>query len=307
MTLAATAAPLEAELGLTAFVHARDLDSDAQVGLRSEDLVVTASVFKIPVLLEVCRQVAAGERAATDRIDLGAEDFQVLGGTGIAAFSDPISLSLRDLYLSMMNVSDNRATDVVMDLVGWDRIAATLAELGMTQTVLEGDTAALFASMRDDLGIEPGGSMDGVAKNRTREYRAIRAQDPRHSHRSTPEETTRLLGRIWNADGIDASACAEVRRVMGMQVYGHRLRTGFPGSVSVAGKTGTLSFIRNEAGVVTFPDGRRYAVAVFLRHRTADSVAPDLDRAIGTLGAAAVGELRGEEIVLEGPLDSDML
>lgn len=318
MNLIATAERLESDLDLTAHVHARDLASGAQVGLRCDDPVVSASVFKIPVLVEVCSQIATGQRGATDRITLEPGHFPTLGPTGYSVTSDAVSLSLRDLYLSMMTVSDNRATDVVMDLVGRERINARMLDLGLPGTVLERDCAGLFAQMRDDLRHDlrddlrdasgkasgdtdlPGDASDEPVRDE--ELAALltsdaivraRVLDANRTNRTTPAEATALLARIWTDDGLDPAATAEMRRILGLQVWPHRLRSGFPDEVRTSGKTGTLPSVRNEVGVVEYPDGGRYAVAVFLRTASAASVFPDADRAIGTLAAAAVAELRG--------------
>ncbi|WP_331271234.1 serine hydrolase [Arthrobacter sp. 35W] len=76
------------------------------------------------------------------------------------------------------------------------------------------------------------------------------------------------------------------------KIWPHRLSSGFPSDVLIAAKTGTVPAVRNEAGVVTYPDGRRYAVAVFTR---ADSLAdrlPDVDSSIGAAGHRVVEHLR---------------
>lgn len=283
---------LQERLGLTAHVHAVDLAEGTQVALRADDPVVAASVFKVPVLVEVCRQVAEGERSATDRVELAPDEFQVLGPTGLSVTSDPVSLSLRDLYLSMMTVSDNRATDVVLHLVGRHRVNATMTRLGLPGTVLEGDCRHLFAQLAEDLGVGSVEELDDSSRMLSTDVLATRPLDPNRSNRTTPRETTALLRRIWTADGLPEAACAEARRVLGLQVWPHRLRSGFEESVKVSWKTGTLAAVRNEVGVAEFPDGHRYAVAVFLRMATPASVAPDVDRAIGTLAAAAVSDLR---------------
>jgi beta-lactamase class A len=292
MGLQQTVDELEASTGMQAFVHAEELGGGGEVGARADDPVVSASVFKVPVLVEACRQTAAGAIDPARRVDLTADEFAVLGPTGIAQFTDPVSLSFRDLCLSMMTVSDNRATDVVMDILGVDRINTGMRELGLMRTVLEADCAGLFASMAEDLGLPADAPLDLFARGEEA-LLATRALDPERTNRTTPRETSRLFARLWNDDGIDPAACAEARRVLGLQVWPHRLRSGFPDdTIVVSGKTGTLPFVRNEAGVVKYPDGARYAVSVFLRLPTPSSVVPHFDRAIGELGAAAVAELR---------------
>jgi beta-lactamase class A len=84
-----------------------------------------------------------------------------------------------------------------------------------------------------------------------------------------------------------------MRRILSNQVWPHRLASGFPEDVvSTAGKTGTLVTVRNEAGVVTYPDGKRYAVAIFTRSHKIRSKNPGADAVIGAAARAAVTHLR---------------
>ncbi len=103
---------------------------------------------------------------------------------------------------------------------------------------------------------------------------------------------TALLTMIWRDEAAPAEACAEIRRIMALQVWPHRLTSGFPSGVTLAAKTGTLPAIRNEAGVVTYPDGSRYAVAVFTSARTYVDRQPMVDASIGKAAFCAVESLR---------------
>ncbi len=79
---------------------------------------------------------------------------------------------------------------------------------------------------------------------------------------------------------------------MALQLWPHRLTSGFPDAVHLAAKTGTLPGIRNEAGVVTYPDGRRYAVAVFTRAKKYEDRQPEVDSSIGRAAFRAIESLR---------------
>ena len=102
---------------------------------------------------------------------------------------------------------------------------------------------------------------------------------------------TGLLAAIWNDDAASTSACAEIRRIMALQVWPHRLTSGFPDGVTIAAKTGTLPGIRNEAGVITTAEAGRYAVAVFTRAHTFAYRLPAVDAAIGTAARLAIEAL----------------
>jgi beta-lactamase class A len=126
-------------------------------------------------------------------------------------------------------------------------------------------------------------------------YESVRAIDAKRTNRTTPREMTRLLSMIWRDEAGPPDACAEVRRIMGLQVWPHRLTSGFGDGVKLSAKTGTLPAIRNEAGVVELPDGSRYAVAVFTRANTYVWTQPAIDAAIGTAARLAVDELHGDK------------
>ena len=80
---------------------------------------------------------------------------------------------------------------------------------------------------------------------------------------------------------------------MAQQIWPHRLSSGFASDVAVAAKTGTLPAIRNEAGVVSLPDGRSFAVSVFTRASSLSGRLPAVDAAIGTAARLAVDHLSG--------------
>ncbi len=121
----------------------------------------------------------------------------------------------------------------------------------------------------------------------------LRALDPARSNRSTPRDMTRLLGAVWRDEACTPEHGAAMRRIMGLQVWPHRLASGFPfDDVHVAGKTGSLPTLRNEVGVVEYPDGGRYAVAVFTRTAHTAATLPAADAVIGTAARIAVDALR---------------
>lgn len=121
----------------------------------------------------------------------------------------------------------------------------------------------------------------------------LRVLDPLATNRSTPREMTRLLAGIWRDEVASEQSCAELRRILSLQVWPHRLSAGFPyDDVLVAGKTGTLPRLRNEVGVIEYPDGGRYAVAVFTRSASTAFTLPAADAAIGTAARLAVEHLR---------------
>ncbi|VVJ16491.1 Beta-lactamase class A-like and penicillin binding proteins (PBPs) superfamily [Amycolatopsis camponoti] len=256
--------------GVRGFLHARSLGSPVSVDVDADSPVVLASVVKVALAYEFARQVAAGQLDPTDRVHATAADR--LGGSGSAGFADDVSYSLRDAALLALSVSDNTAADLLFDRVGVANVRSLLAELGLTRTSVIGAPRDLLRTIIDD----------------TAAGLPLRALDPLRTSASTPREMTALLSALWS----DPGPGAQVLAWMSAQVSWHRLTAGFPPEVTVAAKTGTMPGIRNEIGVVTYPDGTAYAVAVFTVGGAETLRRPDIDRAIGDAARAAVDQLR---------------
>lgn len=274
------------------WLDALDIDSGATVGLHPEQTVVAASVFKVAVALEFYRQAASGSLVVTEAVRI-ADDNRTIGPTGLSNGHDPVIISLRDLASLMLSISDNAATDAIIARVGLGQINATLQALGLRRTSIVNDLRGLIASIIEDAGVP---SLDALwslpEEERDMRLGRCRALQPEQATRTTPRDMTRLLRAIWRDEAGPASACAAVRRLMGQQAS-HRLAVGFPDGIAVQAKSGSLmGRIRNEIGVVTYPDGRRYAIAVFTRSYRGASRQPAIDTAIGSVAALAVEQLR---------------
>ncbi|MEV6101773.1 serine hydrolase [Nocardia sp. NPDC051981] len=286
-------------VGARGYLHAREVDGDRELGLDADDPVVLASVFKIPVVLTYARQVVAGELDPAGRTRVTARDR--IGGVGTAGCADDVEMSWRDLALFALTMSDNAATDVLLRRVGVDAVRTVLAELGLRRTRIIGGCEDLFATMADELAaqfsaIDRTDLQALFAAATPDQFRALAVCDPDRTTASTPREITTLLASIWQDTAGPAPACEQVRTIMHQQIWPHRISSGFGDEVLIGAKTGTLPYIRNEAGVLTFPDGRRYAVAVFTVADSPAQRAPAIDTAIGEAARLAVSALRNEGV-----------
>jgi beta-lactamase class A len=286
--------------GADGWVHARAIDGDGERGLGEDELVVQASIFKIGVALELFRQAETGRIDAAERIRLRPGE-SAPGPTGLSNARDEVELSLRDCAYLMLTISDNAATDSVLDRVGIDHVSTTLRRLGLHKTTILGGCRALLDSVAADLGYETWRRAEEAYDEMTpselaetaRNRPPLRATNPDTATRTTPREATALLSAIWRDEAGPKEACAEVRRLMAQQLTRHRIASAFPSTVLVSAKSGSLfGEIRNEAGVVEYPDGGRYAVAVFTRSLSRDPRQPAIDAAIGETAQLAVELLR---------------
>ncbi|MEV4468975.1 serine hydrolase [Nonomuraea salmonea] len=271
--------------GVTGWLCAADVDTGHELGHGPDELLPTASMFKVPLLVEFCRQADAGLLDPATQVTVPAEG-RIPGPTGIAAMLDDVTISLRDLAYLMIAVSDNTSADTLLDLIGCDAVNAMLDGLGLTRTRVVQGAGEGNARMRDDTGhgwpyLDP----EDIAR--------LSALDPAHTNRSTPREMVRLFELIWRDEAASAESCAWMRSVLNMQVWPHRLASGFPyDDVAVSGKTGTYPTLRCESGVVEYPDGHRYAVSVFTRSFSTALIQPRADAVIGTAARMAVDHLR---------------
>ncbi|SDM43604.1 serine hydrolase [Allokutzneria albata] len=291
MTVAAEVAERFADAGVTGWLHAREIDGTREVSVGADTPVVLASVFKLPLLVAVFRAAETGEVDLAGRVTLdpGARSS---GPTGIGAMFDQVSMSVRDLALLAMSVSDNAAGDALVDLVGFEAINRVTESLGLTTTCVVQRSRELTESMVRDAGVADAGELAPLLTDR-RVLRTLSALRPESTNRSTPREMTALLAALWRDEAASPESCAAMRRLLGLQVWPHRLASGFPfDDVRVAGKTGTLPTLRNEVGVVEYPDGGRYAVAVFTASVRTSLTLPAADAVIGTAARVAVDHLR---------------
>ncbi|MFF9508321.1 serine hydrolase [Streptomyces sp. NPDC014724] len=282
------------EAGVEGFFFARDIDGERTIAVAADEPVCLASVFKIPVALAYAREAAAGRLERTERHEVDPKYRD--GGIGTSGCADPVGMSLRDLVHMMMTMSDNAATDVVLDRVGLDTVNVMLAELGRRQTHLIGGCLELTSSLFADLGVttevEAHARMAALTAQGPEKVMELSVCVPRRTTRGTARDIAELLALVWRDEAGPAEACAEVRAVMAQQIWPHRLSSGFDDGYRLAGKTGTLPGWRNEAGVVEALGGGRWAVAVFTRSDIPDFRNPRADRVIGQVARLAVDELR---------------
>jgi beta-lactamase class A len=267
-----------------------------------DELMTPASVMKIQIALAVESAIAADTLDGSQQRVL-SPDHRTAGPVGISLLRDEVGMSVRDLVAQMLTISDNVATDELIAIVGLDRINKLTVELGLTRTRITSD----LRSMLEDMAVEAGfddytalarhdptvtgpPSLDEV---RERLHRSA-ALDPTRGSRTTAADTVRLLQAIWTDAAAAPAACAAVRSAMGQQLTRHRIASGFGPDVTVAAKSGGLmGIVRNEAGVVGFPDGQQYVVAVFTRCAPGVTTDPaHIDAGIGRIARTLIDYLR---------------
>jgi beta-lactamase class A len=281
------------DAGTDGWLHAVPLVASParEVDVGADERVVMASVYKLPLLVALCRQFDSGLVDPLARVQINPASCTP-GPTGISSFLDPVTMSWRDLAASMITVSDSAAADVILGVVGLPYLQEALLDLGMTATKIVGGTADIEATLMRETGTSSTAQAFALLADNDG-ARTVSAYDPAYTSATTPRDMTRLLSLIWSDAAASTEQCAFMRRLLGMQVWQHRVRAGFPyAGVSVAGKTGTIGAVRNEVSVVSFPGEVPIAVAVFTFAARADMALPAVDAAIASAARLAVTDLR---------------
>jgi beta-lactamase class A len=297
---------LLSELGLTGAAYAAPVDGGEGVGFEEHDPVSPASVMKIQIGLAVEMLIAVGELDGVERRLLDSRR-RTPGPVGVSLMRDDVSMSLRDLVVAMLTVSDNVATDELIAVVGLEQINRLTARLGLVRTeivsTLQGQLDGIardagFADFRALAAHDP----DDAGPPSDQEIRNVIATsdaiNPGRGTRTTAAETVRLLRLIWTDTAAPSAACARVRWAMAHQLTRQRIASGFDSNAVIAAKSGgLLGVVRNEAGVVTFADGDSYAVAVFTRRPPDVRTDPArIDSAIGTIARSLIDRLRNTTV-----------
>jgi beta-lactamase class A len=282
--------------GCTGQLCIQSLDGDQEIAVDADREAVAASVFKVSVALEAETQFADGRLDRQQRVTLPAAS-RTPGPTGFSLFRDDVAVSVQDLVVAMLTISDNVATDALLHLVGIDAVNATSARLGLSASVITADLYTMINSIGSDAGfadfaaLQAWGSQPHSQDEEDQVDRRVRDGDaltPRRAIRTTPRDMAKLLRLIWSGQAGPPAACGRVRQIMSRQLTRHRLAAAFPPPARVSAKSGgLLGIVRNEVGVIEYPDGRGYAAAVFTQAKPRSSDAA-INAVIGTAAAAAV-------------------
>jgi beta-lactamase class A len=117
----------------TVRLYARNLDTSETYGIGENEKVRTASTIKLPIMATVFRAVAEGRANWDETITLREED-KVTGSGVLREFSNGLKLPLRDVVRMMIVVSDNTATNMVIERITADAVNAEMDRYGLAAT-----------------------------------------------------------------------------------------------------------------------------------------------------------------------------
>ena len=230
-----------------------DLTDQREFYLNADAIYPTASTIKIAVLAELYRQHERGSGAKLgDLYTVNAKDG--VGTEGILqAMSAGVSrITNRDLALLMVSLSDNSATNVLIDRVGMDNVNAWLVQLGLERTRLR------------------------------RHMLDVKAAQEGRENTATPRELVTMLRAIHEGRVFGKATTEDFIKMLSTQKSSYIPRL-LPADLMIANKPGNLDAVRNDAGIIFVP-GRPFAIAVMTTFAT-DGV--EAEESIGRIAHAA--------------------
>jgi beta-lactamase class A len=229
-----------------------DLTDGHKYLLHANDIYPQASSIKICVLAELYRQAQQGKLKLTDMYTVNAadlvQDSDIMGGLtpGVT------QITLRDLATMMVAVSDNSATNVLIDRVGMDNVNAFLSAQGLRDTCLR------------------------------RKMMDLKAAGEGRENISTPNEMATLLQALYQGKILNKEGTADFFKVLATHKDSWIPRN-LPDDLKIADKPGALEGVRNDSGVI-FVEKRPYILCVMTTYLRRER---DGEEAISNISLAA--------------------
>ena len=230
-TLEASLRSLIAASGAEVAVAFRTLDGRSEVLIDPDKPFHAASTMKVPVMIELFRQAKAGLVSLDQRLDIRNEFHSIVDGSPFKLSEGDDSdtavyaavgktLTLEQLDEAMITVSSNFAANLLIEKLGVEKIRATVTRLGA-----EG--------MQVLRGVEDQKAFDKGLNNST-----------------TARGLLVLLERLGHGRAVDRRSDAAMIAVLKRQKFNDAIPKGLPTGIEVAHKTGSITRIHHDAGIV---------------------------------------------------------
>ncbi|MDE2483205.1 MAG: serine hydrolase [bacterium] len=220
---------LVARLPAASAIEVLDLSTGLRVGYNAGESMPAASTIKIPVMVEVFRQMEAGRFDLQRRVTLLASD-KDYGSGDLCDEPSGTTYAVEDLLARMIDVSDNTATNMLIRLVGRANINATMRRLGLRHTRLTTDVRTNTWSVRQAL-------------------------------RSSPADMVHLLTLMAKRQLVDEWSSNEMISILEQDQINTLLPAALPDDVPIAHKTGSFFDTLNDVGIV-YANDAPYVIAV---------------------------------------------
>jgi beta-lactamase class A len=222
--------------------------------LNENESFPAASIIKLSILWAFFEQVETGRIQPDERISLDAAD--QVGGSGVLYTLAPgLNLTLLDLATLTITVSDNTATNILIDRLGLEAIGRTIANLGLTGTKLQ---RKMFDFERARLGFE---------------------------NLTTPADTAALLELMHQSNQLTPDSHQKMLYILEQQQFNERLSREWPDkdTIRFAHKTGTLPGRSEHDAGILYIDGRPFILVALTKNLTHSADAAHFCAQLGRL------------------------
>jgi len=248
-------------------VYVKHLETGESAAINENRFFQAASVFKIPILAALYRDVKVGKVSLQERIRL--EEVDLVNGSGIFKELIPgIDVTIKNLATMMIIVSDNVGTDKILNIVGKENVNQYMKEVGLNNTYIRFSCWELLCSCvglpPQRFSLELYNDINRRFKNGEIDYNSIVFQESIENNVTTAFDMALLLEKIANKQLISEKACDEMFEILEKQQFRNRIPYLLPATTVVAHKTGTVASVVNDAGIVQLPDNKgRFIITVF--------------------------------------------
>lgn len=225
----------------------KDVQTGESILINEREFFHAASTMKTPVMIEVYKQVAEGRFSLTDSIEVKNEFHSIVDGSTFSLSSEDdseqllyaqagIKRTLADLTYEMIIVSSNLATNIVIELVDAKKVTQTMRNLGAN------DIQVLR-------GVEDSKAFEQGLNNTTTAYDLMIIFEQL------------ALGNVVSPGASDAMIS-----ILKDQKFREIIPAQLPKDVVVAHKTGSITGVRHDSGIVFLPDGRKYVLVLLSKN-----------------------------------------
>ena len=230
-------------------VSARNLRTGEAVSIRGGETFPAASLVKVPVLVALLDEVGKGTIRLDERLSMIARDR--VGGSGVLQRMDAgLNPTVGDAAWLMTVISDNTATNLILDKIDIRTVWTKMEALGLPHTKIHSKTFLRATSVAMDSSVKYG---LGVA---------------------VPDEMVRLFALLHEGRAVSPAMDSLALAILRANEDGTKLARWLPAGVSVAHKSGEVDAARNDCGIVYGPDAP-VAVCVMTRENRDTSYAVD--------------------------------
>ena len=249
-------------------VAAKHLETDKRVSHNADTVFFTASTLKVPLLVELYRQVDADIIDVNQRINL-TDTLRVPGSGVLKELASGLQPTIYDLAMLMIIISDNTATDILYNRVGGNNINNTMRQLGLTHTHIPMTCRELLYSITG-LDVENPVHTYQLVSDRLKKGEFVLEGDgfsEDKSDVSSPNDMCHLLELIYNGDILSPQSREAVLDILKRQQLSTVIPHALPSGTVVAHKTGSYHTVRCDVGIVFSPTGP-YTVAIMAKQMT---------------------------------------